>query len=65
MPNSLLEWRTKQSNLQNLPGLHLPHRPLENGGLFFQAQRNRTCTWADKVRLLTLHAQLPSRLSST
>ena len=58
--------QTGEENRQihkNLPGLNSLHSALENDQIFLQFQRNRRCTWANKVRLINLHAQLPSRLT--
>ena len=56
---------TKISQCIQWNALNSLHSALENDWIFLQFQRNRRCTWANNVRLINLHAQLPSRLSPT
>lgn len=64
MSTSLLDWRRKQTNLQESPKSNSLHCSLENDWIFFNPKETEDILGhKDKVRLINLHAQLPSRLT--
>lgn len=63
-PTVLLDWR-RNRQISKIPRVCI-HCTVhwQMAGYFFQSQRNRRCTWADKVRLIYMQSCLPGWLSS-